>query len=61
MIGYLRQNGLFDSAQHSGLTGGAADSAKAISFDKPSRLLPFLILLVSSIFSASLSLSLIHI
>jgi cyanophycinase len=55
MIGYLRQIGLFDSAQLSGLTGGAADSVKAKPFDKPSRLLPFLILLISSIFSTSLS------
>lgn len=54
MIGYLRRDELFDSAQLSGLTGGAANSAKPRSVDKRRRLLPFLMLLVSSVFSASL-------
>lgn len=50
MIGYLRQNGLFDSAQLSGLTGGAAGSADAHSLPKPSRLLCLLVLLALSVF-----------
>lgn len=55
MIGYLRQNGLFNSAQLSGLTGGAADTASSRSFGKLCRLLPLLVLLMSSIFSVSLA------
>lgn len=53
MNGYLRQNGLLNLAQPSGLTGGAAGPLKARTLCKPFRSLSLLLAIMLSLFSAA--------